>query len=163
MRRRARKRWRRLSNTAAALWRNGGGCERHHSPRACSRCVSRLQRSSSSFVAPKAGERCRKKNRIRTIRSRCCIALARFLPTGPLRLRVRRAAYSAAVASRSSRAMMSANGRFDRQFPGRSVFPRRLFARLRRDYVLRRACIRRAGGHETRRRRAARRIGVGPA
>jgi len=43
-----------------------------------------------------AGERCRKKNRIRPIRSRCRIALARFLPTGPLRLRERRAAYSAA-------------------------------------------------------------------
>ena len=26
---------------AAALWRNGGGCERHLSPRACSRCASR--------------------------------------------------------------------------------------------------------------------------
>src|SRR5450759_257678 len=65
---------------AAALWRNGGGCKRHHSPRACSRFVSRLQRSSSSFVAPRAGERCRKKNRIRLIRSRCRIALARFSP-----------------------------------------------------------------------------------
>ena len=47
---------------------------------------------------------------------------------------------------------------FDRQFPGRSVFSRRLFVRMRRDHVLRRACVRRARGGQAWKRSTARGI-----